>query len=153
VTDVSNPSTSADPTDVLVRSGFWRFGAVRARLDLDGDRVTVTSVDPETGQPNSLIVSALLERITAFAAGRVITFEIEGNTYRLDLVGRDWPRRMSEWRGILEFAGLAVPYRSMNPVKAVLLTVAASILIVPYVWNLGLFVLTRITAAIVGIEL
>ena len=99
----------ADPTDVLVRMGFWRFGAVRARLGLDGEKLTVTSVDSETGQTNSLIVSAQLDRITAHASGSVITFEIEGNPYRLDFGGRGWSKRITEWRTLLEFAGLSVP--------------------------------------------
>ncbi len=140
----------ADPTDVLVRTGFWRFGAVRARLGLDDDRLTVTSVDSETGQTNSLIVSALLNRITAHASGSVITFEIEGNPHRLDFGGRGWPRRITEWRTLLEFAGLPVPYRSMHPLKVVLLTLGASIILGPYVLTLSLFVMTRIAGLLWG---
>lgn len=150
---MSIPSTSADPTDVLVRSGFWRFGAVRARLGLDGERLTVTSVDSETGQTNSLIVSALLSRITAHASGSVITFEIEGNPYRLDFAGRGWPRRITEWRTLLEFAGLPVPYRSMHPLKVVLLTLAGVVVIGPYVWTLSLFVMTRLIGLLWGLPL
>ena len=140
----------ADPSDVQVRTGFWRFGAQRARLNLEGERLTLTSVDPETGQPNSLIVSAQLDRITAFASGSVITLAIEGNPYRIDFGWRGWAKRVSEWRALLEFAGLPVPYRSMHPLKTVLLTVGATVLVGPYAYTLFLFVVTRILAAVTG---
>lgn len=140
----------ADPTDVHVRTGFWRFGAQRARLGLDGERLTLTSVDPETGQSNSLIVSGQLDRITAYASGSVITLEIEGNPYRVDFGWRGWVRRVSEWRALLEFAGLPVPYRSMHPLKTVLLSVGAAILIGPYLLQLSLFLLTRLIGAVMG---
>jgi hypothetical protein len=140
-----------DPTDVRVRTGFWRFGAQRARLGLEGQRLTLTSVDPDTGQANSLIVSGELERITAFASGSVITLEIEGNPYRIDFGGRGWPQRITEWRTLLEFAGLPVPYRSMHPVKTVLLTVAGAIVLGPYAFTLTLFVVTRLAGAVVGV--
>jgi hypothetical protein len=144
VTDV------ADPTDVFVRTGFWRFGGLRARLGLDGQRLTLTSIDPETGQPNSLIVSAELDRISAFASGSVITLEIEGNPYRVDFGWRRWVERLTQWRALLEFAGLSVPYRSMHPAKAVLLTLGAAILVGPYLANLSIFLLARAVGAIVG---
>ncbi len=142
----------ADPTDVRVRTGLWRFGATPARLGLDGERLSVTSVDPQTGQTNALIVSAMIDRITASASGSVITLVIEGNPYRLDFGGRGWPARISEWRTVLEFAGLPVPYRSMKPVFTVLITVGVSILVVPYLYSLGFALLGLIMRPLLGIS-
>lgn len=138
VTDV------ADPTDIRMRTGFWRFGAQPARLGLEANRLTLTSVDPETGQTNSLIVSGQLDRITAFASGSVITLEIEGNPYRVDFGWRGWVKRVTEWRALLEFAGLPVPYRSMHPLKAVLLGLGIGVLVGPYAFNLPLALIGRI---------
>jgi hypothetical protein len=144
----------ADPTDVRVRTGFWRFGSQRARLGLDDERLKVTSIDPETGQPNALIVSAVLERITAHASGSVITFEIEGNPYRLDFGGRGWAKRITDWRAVLEFSGLPVPYRSMHPLKAVLLGVGIwvlSLLPLAYLLTLAQWVIISVVGLFVDL--
>ena len=138
----------ADPTDVLVRMGFWRFGATPARLGIDGERLTITSVDSETGETNALIVSARLNRVKASAFGSVILFEIEGNRYRVDFGGFGRSKRMTQWRALLEFAGLRVTDRFLHPV-AIVLMVLGVVFALPYF--VGMLIV--IVAVIAGVPL
>ena len=138
--------------DVRLRTGFWRFGSVRARLALDDDgRISITSIDPATGAPNALIASSDVRRTTASAAGSVISFEMDGNRHRVDLGGRGWARRISEWRKLLGDAGLVVPYRSLHPALTAALTAVVGILVAQYVLALTFGLIGVILRSVFGV--